>query len=164
VGSGPARQDRRPEDVILDRAMRHLASACARTSRLVSARASIADRMSGLHAAVRPRARYGLVHGELGPDHVLLTGDRQPVIIDIEGLAYFDVEWEHAFLRLRFRPDDCRLLDLPEPDEARVAFYGLAQRIALIEGPLRIAETDFSDREWMLDLADFHIAKVLAEL
>jgi hypothetical protein len=109
-------------------------------------------------------AEYGLVRGELGADHVLLTGDGQPVIIDIEGLAYFDVEWEHAFLRLRFRPGDYRLLDLPEPDEARVAFYLLAQRIALIEGPLRIAQTDSPDREWMLDLADFHIAAVLAQL
>jgi hypothetical protein len=27
---------------------------------------------------------------------------QDPVLIDIEGLMFFDVEWEHAFLRILF--------------------------------------------------------------
>jgi hypothetical protein len=104
------------------------------------------------------------VHGELGPDHVLLDDDGRPVLIDIEGLTFFDVEWEHAFLRIRFEPALYRLLEPAEPDEARVSFYLLAQRISLIEGPLRIADTDYPDREWMLDLAEYQTGSVLAEL
>lgn len=164
VRSGLTGQDRRPEDVMLDRAMTQLDAACALTSRLVPARAPIAELLAARRAAVLPRAEYGLVHGELGPDHVLLADDGQPVIIDIEGLTYFDVEWEHAFLHLRFAPAHYRLLGLPAPDQARVAFYLLAQRISLIEAPLRIAGTDYPDRDWMLDLADYQIGKVLAEL
>ena len=164
VERGLAAQGSSPEDLILGRAIGHLDAASARVSRLGHARPQVAELLSARRAAVRPRAEYALVHGELGPDHVLIGEDGQPVLIDIEGLTYFDVEWEHAFLRLRFTPDELGLLGLPAPDEARVALYLLAQRISLIEGPLRIADTDFPGREWMLDLAEHHLAAVLAEV
>lgn len=48
------------------------------------------------------REEYGLVHGELGPDHVLVTPAGEAVMIDFEGLAYFDIEWDHAWLQMRF--------------------------------------------------------------
>jgi hypothetical protein len=95
--------------------------------------------------------------------HVLVTPAGEPVIIDFEGLTYFDVEWDHAWLRLRFAEayQDLRPVDL-DPD--RVTFYRYAQLLSLIEGPLRIADTDFPDREWMLDLAERNISKALAAL
>jgi hypothetical protein len=42
----------------------------------------------------------GILEGQ--PDHVLIDAQGAPVLIDIEGLMFFDAEWEHAFLRLRF--------------------------------------------------------------
>jgi hypothetical protein len=33
---------------------------------------------------------------------VLVDRRGNPVLIDIEGLLWCDVEWEHVFLRLRF--------------------------------------------------------------
>jgi hypothetical protein len=153
-----------PEDVVLGRALLHLDAAADRVSRLACARTAIAQMLAARRAAIGPRTEFGLVHGELGPDHVLLDDDGLPVLIDIEGLTFFDVEWEHAFLRLRFNPERYSLLGLPEPDEARVSFYVLAQRISLIEGPLRIADTDYPDREWMLDLAEYQTGRVLEEL
>ena len=51
---------------------------------------------------IEPRTDWTLIHGELAPDHVLRTAAREPVVIDIEGLMYFDVEWEHVFLRLTY--------------------------------------------------------------
>lgn len=101
-----------------------------------------------------------LVHGELGPDHVLVAADGEPIIIDIEGPAYFDVEWEHAFLRLRFG-DAYPALRPVDVDPARMALYEYAQTLSLIEAPLRIADTDFPDRQWMLNLADWNINKAL---
>ena len=32
-----------------------------------------------------------LIHGELGPDHVLIDERGHPVIIDIEGVMFFDL-------------------------------------------------------------------------
>jgi hypothetical protein len=43
--------------------------------------------------------------------------------------------------------------------------YRYAQTLSLIEGPLRIADnTNFPDRQWMLDLAEWNITKALAAL
>ncbi|HTF10422.1 MAG TPA: phosphotransferase [Asanoa sp.] len=161
IAKGEASQARRTEDIIRDRALADLDAAAERDPRLAAARDRIVTHVDRLWAAVRPRQTYALVHGELGPDHVLVTRDNEPVVIDFEGLAYFDVEWDHAWLQMRFgghyprlNPVDC------DPD--RLEFYRYAQVLSLIEGPLRIATTDFPDRQWMLDLAEWNIAKAFA--
>ena len=113
-----------------------------------------------LATAIEPRAEYALIHGELGPDHVLIDDCDQPVIIDIEGLMYFDLEWEHAFTEMRFGPN-YEPLRLPDLDVSRLRFYDFAQSLSLIEGPMRIADTDFPGRAFMLEIAEAHIEKVL---
>lgn len=62
-------------------------------TRLADAHQRIVEHLHLLHSAVTPRQVYGLVHGELRPDHVLLTSRGEAALIDIEGTAYFDVEW-----------------------------------------------------------------------
>jgi hypothetical protein len=81
-------------------------------------------------------------------------------MIDIEGLAFFDVEWDHAWLQMRFRDAYPRLHPV-ELDQNRLELYRYAQVLSLIEGPLRIASTDFPDRQWMLHLAEWNITKAL---
>jgi hypothetical protein len=161
--TGQTPNTRPAEDVIVDRALLHLDAAAPRDPRLSDARERIADHMRGLRAAVPPRQAYALVHGELGPDHVLVTPAGEPVMIDFEGLTYFDVEWEHAFLQVRFG-DAYPALDPVALDPHRLELYRYAQVLSLIEGPLRIADTDFPDRQWMLDLAEWNIKKALAAL
>ncbi|MFI6074636.1 aminoglycoside phosphotransferase [Actinoplanes sp. NPDC051343] len=161
LAHGEASQSRPAEDVIVDRALGHLGLASARDARLADAHEPIADHVRRLRGAVTPRRAYALVHGELGPDHVLVTSSGEPAVIDIEGRAYFDVEWEHAFLQLRF-DDDYPALRPVDLDPHRLELYRFAQVLSLIEGPLRIADTDFPERQWMLDLAEWNIAKALA--
>ena len=155
TGGSPA------EDVVVDRALAHLDA--VRDERVAAARDRIQAYVRELRSAVPAREAYGLVHGELGPDHVLVTADGEPVLIDIEGLTYFDVEWEHAWLRMRFG-EAYRQLRPVELDPARLELYRYAQILSLIEGPLRIAGTDFPHRQWMLDLAEWNITKALAAL
>ncbi|RSN11495.1 aminoglycoside phosphotransferase [Nonomuraea sp. WAC 01424] len=161
VARGVVARTRRAEDVVMDRALAHLDAGAARDPRLGRARDRIAAHVHRLRDAVAPRRRYGLVHGELGPDHVLVTPSGEPVLIDFEGLTYFDVEWEHAWLRMRFE-DAYPALRPVDLDPCRLELYRYAQVLSLIEGPLRIADTDFPDRRWMLDLAEWNIAKALA--
>ncbi len=163
IERGAASQARRPEDVIVDQALRNLEVIADRDRRLAEARHRIADHVLALREPVPARRRYALIHGELGPDHVFLTAAREPVLIDIEGLTYFDVEWEHAWLQLRFGADYPALDPVPQ-EPARLALYRYAQVLSLIEGPLRIADTDFPDRDWMLGLAAHNIDKALAAL
>ncbi|PYC75130.1 aminoglycoside phosphotransferase [Micromonospora arborensis] len=162
-----ARDDASPrrcaEDIIVDRALGHLDTVATGDARLADAHGRITAHVRHLRGAVTARQTYGLIHGELGPDHVFVTGTNEPAMIDIEGLTYFDVEWEHAWLQLRFG-DAYPALRPVDLDPHRLELYRYAQVLSLIEGPLRIAATDFPNRQWMLDLAERNIAKALAPL
>ncbi|MGW0585923.1 phosphotransferase [Streptomyces sp. NPDC002920] len=59
-----------------------MAEAASRDRRIADARDRLEERLRELAAAVRPRAEYSVVHGELGLDHVLVDRDGNPVLID----------------------------------------------------------------------------------
>ncbi|MGW3181265.1 aminoglycoside phosphotransferase family protein [Kitasatospora sp. NPDC001119] len=161
VDGGGASHGPSCEGVVLDRALRDLAEAAARDPRIAEARDRCADRLRALAAAVRPRAEYPVVHGELGPDHVLVDADGRPVLIDIEGTMYFDVEWEHVFLRIRLPRADYRPLAADGLDEDRLALYALAQRLSLTAGPLRLLDGPFPAREAMAAIAEHNLRQAL---
>ncbi|MFF4342179.1 phosphotransferase family protein [Kitasatospora sp. NPDC001540] len=144
-----------------DRALVNLATAVARDPRAAAAEGALAEKLDALYARVEPRAELGVVHGELGPDHVLVGPDGEPVLIDVEGLLYADAEVEHCWLRMRFGPHHEALRD-PALDPRRLAFYRYAMHLDLVGGPLRIAAGDFPDRRWMLEIADHHLRRALA--
>ncbi|MEU3498059.1 hypothetical protein ABZ747_31775 [Kitasatospora cineracea] len=145
----------------LERALVNLSTAVAHDPRAAAAESALTDRLHALHAAVEPRAGLGVVHGELGPEHVLVGPDGEPVLIDVEGLLYADPEVEHCWLRMRFGSRYEALRD-PGLDPRRLAFYQYAMHLDLVGGPLRIAAGDFPDRRWMLDVADHHLRQALA--
>ncbi|WP_328815498.1 phosphotransferase family protein [Nonomuraea cypriaca] len=146
--------------IVLERAVRDLAEAAARVEPIRAERARLEDGLRELAAGVAPRSGHGLVHGELGPDHVLLDEHDQPVLIDIEGAMFFDVEWEHVFLRIRFG-DHYERLRVDGLDERRMRFYELAQHLSLVAGPLRLLEGDFPDREFMMGIVRHHTREAL---
>ncbi|WP_420705529.1 phosphotransferase family protein [Streptomyces sp. NRRL F-5126] len=148
------------EGVVLDRALRDLTEAASRDSRVADARDRLRERLFDLAAAVSPRAEYAVVHGELGPDHVLVDAEGNPVLIDIEGLMYFDVEWEHVFLRIRLH-DAYQPLSASGLDGDRLALYTLAQRLSLTAGPLRLLDGDFPDRDFMAGIAEYNLKRAL---
>ncbi|MFE1285701.1 phosphotransferase family protein [Streptomyces sp. NPDC058751] len=160
VDGGGASRGTSCEGIVLDRALRDLAEAAARDPRIAAARDRLMERLLSLAEAVRPRAEHAVVHGELGPDHVRVDADGNPVVIDIEGLMYFDVEWEHVFLRIRLH-DAYRSLEADGLDEDRLALYTLAQRLSLTAGPLRLLDGDFPDRAAMAGIAEHNLRKAL---
>lgn len=150
------------EEAALGFALRCLAEAASRDRRIAADRGRLETRLRELAAAVRPRAEYSVVHGELGLDHVLVDRDGNPVVIDIEDLKYFDVEWEHVFLRLRHTDDQYRRLAVEGLDEDRFALYKLTQHLSLTAGPLRLLDGDFPDRAFMQGIAEHHLNQALA--
>jgi hypothetical protein len=146
---------------VLDSALRNLAEAASRDQRIARAHDRLEERLRELAAAVRPRAEYAVVHGELGLDHVLVDGDGNPVLIDIEDLLYFDVEWEHVFMRIRLGGDYERLA-VSGLDENRLVLYMLAQRLSLTAGPLRLLDGDFPNRTFMQGIAEHNLTQALA--
>lgn len=151
------------EQLVLDRALRDLGAAAGRDTRINVARSQLGDRLEELATLVTPRTDYRLIHGELGPDHVLVDTDGHAVLIDIEGLMYFDVEWEHVFLRLRFHQHYAALSRLGL-DPQRLDLYMLAMRLSLVAGPLRLLDSDFPDRDFMQEIAEHNLREALALL
>ena len=149
------------EQAVLDRALAETAEIAGRDQRAAARREELADKLRTLAGRVRPRAAFSVVHGELGPDHVLVDRRGAPVLIDIEGLMYFDVEWEHVFVRLRFgrHYEPLRRDGL---DEDRLRLYQLAMHVDLVAGPLRIADGDHPERAWFLEIAEYHLERALA--
>ena len=151
------------EQRITEGALRSVAEAAAREPRAAAARRELEEEIHVLAAEVRPRDRHTLVHGELGADHVLLTPDGHPALIDIEGLMYVYVEHEHVFLRLRFGPH-YDALRAPGLDEARLRLYRLAMHIGLVSGPLTLIEGDFPHPGRMREIAEHNLHQALSLL
>ncbi|WP_328640715.1 phosphotransferase family protein [Streptomyces canus] len=146
---------------ITEGALRHIEQAAVRDERIAVVREELEETVRRLAAAVRPRARHTLVHGELGADHVLLDDQGRPALIDVEGLMYFDVEWEHIFLRIRFGPQYYDVLRAPGLDEDRMRLYRLALHVSLVAGPLRLIEGDFPNPDGMREIAESNLVRVL---
>jgi hypothetical protein len=159
-GRGGDDDGRSCEQIILTRGLHHLREAAARDARIAAVEDRLRYALRALAAAVVPRASHGLIHGELGPDHVLIDDDGQPVMIDIEGVMFFDVEWEHVFLELRFG-EQYETLRLPGLDPRRMAFYRLAMHLSLVEGPLRLLDGDFPHRDGMRQIAEWNVGHTL---
>lgn len=160
IDGGGTPQGTSCEAVALDFGLRCLAEADERDHRVGSARGQLEERLRSLAAAVRPRAEYSVVHGELGLDHVLVDRDGWPVLIDIEDLMYFDVEWEHVFLRIRLHAD-YRYVSVGGLDEDRLALYMLIQRLSLTAGPLRLLDSDFPDRDFVRGIVEHNLTEAL---
>ena len=137
--------------------------AAPRVPRLAARQEQLGYELSARHAAITPRSEYGVIHGEIGPDHVLVDDSGAPVLIDIEGAHRFDVEWEHAFLELRFG-DHYPALRTVELDPNRMRLYRLAHYLSLVAGPLQLLDGDFPRRQLAQDIVDGNVERALGEL
>jgi len=145
---------------MLDRALAELQEIAGRDQRAAGAQERLGETLHALAGPIEPRAAAALIHGELGPDHVLLDRCGDPVLIDIEGTMYFDAEVEHTWTRMRFGEHYAKLRPAGL-DEDRLRFYQLCMHLDLVAGPLRIADTNHPEREWFRGLAERHLQRVL---
>jgi Phosphotransferase enzyme family len=148
------------EKVMLGRALAQLAEIAGRDRRAADAQDRLEETLHSLAQPIGPRTAASLVHGELGPDHVLLDRRGEPVLIDIEGAMYFDAEVEHVWMRMRFGGHYAKL-NRGGLDEDRLRFYQLCTHLDLVAGPLRIAGTSHPEREWFRGLAEHHLQRAL---
>ncbi len=150
------------EEAVLALGLRCVAEATERDRRIAGNRERLKDRLGELAAKVQRRSEYSVVHGELGLDHILVDADGNPVIIDIEDLMYFDVEWEHVHMQVRLGRDWAATVGVDDLDQDRLALYMLAQRLFLVAGPLRLLDGDFPDRAFMRSIIEHNLSHALA--
>jgi hypothetical protein len=148
------------EKVMLDHALAQLQEIAGRDRRAASAQGRLEEALHSLAEPIEPRTTSALVHGELGPDHVLLDRRGEAVLIDIEGAKYFDVETEHVWMRMRFGGHYAKLSQ-GGLDEDRLRLYQLCMHLGLVAGPLRIAGTSHPEREWFRSVAEHHLQRAL---
>ena len=148
------------ERIMLDRSLAQLSEIAGRDRRAAGAQRRLEETLHSLAEPIEPRAASALVHGELGPDHILLDRRGDPVLIDIEGTKYFDVEVEHVWMRMRFGEHYAKL-NPGDLDEDRLRLYQLCMHLDLVAGPLRIADTSHPERAWFRGLAERHLQRVL---
>ena len=158
---GRLRTDTSFAEAVAARAGQHLERAAAAVPSIAVAGARVREVLGVRAAAVAPRESCCLVHGELGPDHVIVR-DGGAVLIDVEGAGYGDSEWEHAYVRLRMgsaAPPAVRPLD-----PARLRLYRLAHSLSLIAGPLRMLGGPHPEQEFWRALVEHHSARVGADV
>jgi hypothetical protein len=148
------------ELVATQRARRHLDAAARQLPELAAEQPALVAVLDRLLAAVPRRRDHRLIHGELGPDHVLLDHADQPYLIDIEGLMYFDVEWEHAFLRLRFR-EHYEALRVDGLDGSRLRLYTLCLHLSLVAGPLQLLGGSHPEQDEFDGIMRSHLSAAL---
>ncbi|WP_307606950.1 phosphotransferase [Paenibacillus sp. V4I9] len=134
--------------VQLSYASQHIESIRSNQSKLL-------DTLYQLESRIKPRTQYGFIHGELGPDHVLVNDKLEPFLIDIEGAMFFDIEHEHSFLELRFG-DFYRYLKNDTLDPNRMLFYRFHHHLSLTSGGLKLLHRGFPDQQFAKGLADHH--------
>ncbi|WP_245237496.1 phosphotransferase [Paenibacillus ihuae] len=139
----------------LDNAKLQLSYAAKHIEFIGANQEKILDKLYELEARIKPRRQYGLIHGELGPDHVLVNDRLDPFLIDIEGVQFFDIEHEHSFLELRFGKF-YRYLKNDSLDPDRMRFYWFHHHISLTSGGLKLLHRGYPDQQFAGNLAKYH--------
>jgi tRNA A-37 threonylcarbamoyl transferase component Bud32 len=139
----------------VDKAKTDIAYASQYLNSIETNQSKLLDTLCELESRIEPRSRYGFIHGELGPDHILINNKLKPYLIDIEGAEFYDIEYEHTFLELRFG-DYYRYLKNDKLDPNRMLFYRYYHHISLTAGGLKLLHRGFHDQAFAKSLAEHH--------
>jgi hypothetical protein len=146
--------------VQLENAQKQLAYAAEHLDSFRANRDRLSETLLQLESRIVPRSRYGFIHGELGPDHVLFNERLEPYLIDIEGAEYFDIEHEHSFLEFRFGKN-YRYFANEALDPDRMRFYRFHHYLSLTAGGLKLLHRGFPDAAFARGLTEAHSRNAL---
>ena len=121
--------------------------ACDYNEAIKSHKAQILDALESLVDVIEPRSVFSLIHGELGPEHILVSPASEPYFIDCEGARFFDLEYEHSLLRARFRAQYSRFART-DLDRHRMKFYTLTHSIGWAAFASEAVTRDSINRDW----------------
>lgn len=103
----------------------------------------VSDKLHELKQDLQKRREYTFIHGELGPNHVMVDKYDNAYLIDIEGGKYCDLEEEASFLKIRFGS----LLENLEKglDPKRMEFYHICHCLNNLSGAVQLKLKDYYD-------------------
>lgn len=105
------------------------------------------------------RKEYTFIHGELGPNHVMVDSNNNAYLIDIEGAKFYDVEEELSFLDIRFN----KMLKKAENtvDEQRMFFYYIGHCLGNLRGAIELKQKGYYDMDDVNGMIQFFHKQVI---
>jgi hypothetical protein len=156
-----------PHEVALERALLELNVTAQHHEAVDKDRERVENKLRTLNSRIKPRDSYRLIHGELGPEHILIWSEsNDSCFVDIDGTHFSDVEIEHAFSSFRFEQNGMyeKYLKREGLNDARMEFYRFALHVSLVYAGSRFLAKQFHDKAWAQGLFDFNLRWVLAAL
>lgn len=161
---GPQSEAR--SELSLQRALLEVNAAADTHESVAVHKARIEQKLHELSANLAPRTSYRLIHGELGPEHILIRQRDQAVyFVDIDGLHFSDIEVEHALMKVRFSaPTYDQYFRRTDLDAARMAFYEFALYVSFVYAGTRFILKNYPDQVWAQGLFSANLARVIKVL
>ena len=97
---------------------------------------------------------YSLVHGELTPPHIFILDDGEIGLIDIEGVKYFDVEYDWAVIDLMYSGK------IPLPDTInmkKVEFYKICLKIGYMSAAADYLVNIDNNNKFFIDIRESNL-------
>jgi hypothetical protein len=92
---------------------------------------------------------FVLIHGELTPQHIFLLDNGELGLIDIEGVKYFDAEYDWAVIDFMYN----RRIPLPENiDIKKLNFYELCLTVGYMSGTADYLKNVDSKNEFFINI------------
>ena len=102
--------------------------------------------LSLLHEKCEDSASFSFIHNELGPNHVMVEKNNTAYLIDIEGAKFFDLEYEHSFLKLRFG-ENYQYLTNRALSHDKMEFYSFCHFLGILSGAHELSTKDYPDMD-----------------
>ena len=89
---------------------------------------------------------YSFIHYELGPNHVIVSNKNIAYLIDIEGAKFFDLEYEHSWLKFRF-DENYKHLANDDSSDSKMEYYMFCHHLGVLAGAHELSMKDFYDMD-----------------
>jgi len=157
---GRRSEESRCERLVEENTRLSLDLACEFNETIKTHRTQILDTLQSLIDIIEPRSTFHLIHGELGPEHILVSPSSESYFIDCEGVRYFDLEYEHSLLRARFGPL-YSAFSRDDLDPHRMNLYTLTHSIGWTAFASEAVAGDSIDREWATGVMTSNTRRVI---
>ncbi|MGL5675412.1 MAG: aminoglycoside phosphotransferase family protein [Cellulosilyticaceae bacterium] len=111
------------------------------------------EQVTRLSKKLPKRSVYTFIHGELGPNHVIVDKQNNAYLIDIESAKYCDIEEESSFIQMRFNN---RLKEIEdEVDADRMLFYRIGHYFGNLRGAIELKQKNYYDMDAVNEMISF---------
>jgi hypothetical protein len=148
------------EQMVLQHILLGLDFAAEYNDRIKSSKGRIQDAVNRIVGAIEPRSTLHLIHGELGPEHILIGEAEAVHFIDCEGLKFFDLEFEHSLLKARFGRDYVQFAR-PDLDSRMMKYYGLMHYIGWNAFASKAVTKSSIDKTWARGIMESSTREIL---